>query len=62
MKFITLPTYPMQHSAHGDISGLTFEADKQMGNELFFGVLYIPHDTGFLPVRMSILIQNLRPA
>ena len=48
------------HTQHGDLTGYTFEATKRI-NELFFGHVMIPHDTGFIPVWMSIFMEDLKP-
>lgn len=62
MKFIILDTPAMQYSQFGNIVGCEFVAEKHIGGELMIGKVYIPHDTGYLPVKISILKINLREA
>ena len=62
MKFIILNTPAMQNSQFGNIVGLEFVAEKHIDGELMIGEVYIPHDTGYLPVKISILKINLREA
>jgi len=60
MKYTILASNRTMHTQHGDLTGYTFEVTKRI-NELFFGHVMIPHDTGFIPVWMSIFMEDLKP-